>query len=370
MYTKVQVKPMNLQNSRRGPVTSATRMELAVSAAAPNPVYAALITVTFNAKGVATSGSLTGIYRLDPKTQTWTAMTPPLPTTTDGGVTNPLFPGMQGYLHFAMAADPNDPNVVFVSCDRQPMTSGNAEGLNDFTGRTFRGVFSTSGSRFYFADGTALDGTGADGTGANGTSPHADARAMVFDSNGSNANILEADDGGIYRLTSPDNAATRAWSSLNGNLADTELYSVAYDSLNNIIIGGAQDVGFSFQNTAGFPTWDTVKVGGINWEGDGQIAAVDTTSAPGFALRYGSASSLFDFGYVTYDNTNSVITNPITSTNPIDQTQTTVQPFQLSTLLVGGLPPKRTATGAFLGNGDAICSVENLGCESQNRASA
>ena len=51
-----------------------------------------------------------------------------------------------------------------------------------------------------------------------GSSPHADSREMVFDANG---NLVEGDDGGIYRRTSPGSSAGD-WFSINGNLQVTE----------------------------------------------------------------------------------------------------------------------------------------------------
>src|SRR5258706_2059535 len=66
---------------------------------------------------------------------------------------------------------------------------------------------------------------------------------MILEPNG---NILETDDGGIYRLSTPI-LNTRRWASLNGNLRITEIHSVAYDPLNNVIFSGNQDNGVSMQ---------------------------------------------------------------------------------------------------------------------------
>ena len=44
--------------------------------------------------------------------------------------------------------------------------------------------------------------------GAQRTSPHADSRDMEFDANG---NLLQANDGGIFRLVSPNSAGNRIW---------------------------------------------------------------------------------------------------------------------------------------------------------------
>src|SRR4029077_2149610 len=78
------------------------------------------------------------------------------------------------------------------------------------------------------------------GPAAKNTSPHADSRNMAFDSSG---NILEADDGGIYRLDNTATPANRVWTSLNNNLRNTEFVAMAYDRTTNEVIGGAQDNG-------------------------------------------------------------------------------------------------------------------------------
>src|SRR5262249_43786155 len=59
------------------------------------------------------------------------------------------------------------------------------------------------------------------GAGANHTSPHADSRYMTFASYGFSNDILEADDGGIYRLHTYDQAA-RNWTSDFADLAITQ----------------------------------------------------------------------------------------------------------------------------------------------------
>ena len=103
----------------------------------------------------------------------------------------------------------------------------------------------------------------------NYTAPHDDPRTLVFDSNN---NLLEGDDGGIYRLVNPDagNAHVASISALNGTLQATEFYSVSYDSLNGTVFGGAQDNGSSqqaSQNASG----ELARIDG----GDGGVTAVD-----------------------------------------------------------------------------------------------
>jgi hypothetical protein len=130
---------------------------------------------------------------------------------------------------------------------------------------------------------SALDGPSANGAGANGTSTHSDSRNMVFDSKGPNAKLLEVDDGGIYSLNTPGDAATRRWSPLDGNLSINEASFVAYDSVNHVVYGGAQDNGTPLQ-TAPDATGGFTDVTG----GDGLQSAVDNTSMPGFSIHYTS----------------------------------------------------------------------------------
>src|SRR5205814_969418 len=135
-----------------------------------------------------------------------------------------LFPGGQGSLHGAILASPTDPTVVYISGDRQNSPFPNANGCNNFSGNVFRGV--QGGGPVTFANIVC--------NGANGTSPHADSRRMAIDSNG---NLLNANDGGIYRLSSP-NTGARTWVSILGSsgstLRPTEFDSVSYDPLTNI----------------------------------------------------------------------------------------------------------------------------------------
>ena len=72
--------------------------------------------------------------------------------------------------------------------------------------------------------------------------------------------ILEADDGGLYRLLNPGQP-DQSWQSLNAGLSLTEFYSVAYDTVNNRIIGGTQDIGVAVQPTSGSAAWSTVRQG-------------------------------------------------------------------------------------------------------------
>jgi hypothetical protein len=120
---------------------------------------------------------------------------------------------------------------------------------------------------------------GMNGSAANNTGPHVDGWSMSFDSHG---NLLQTNDGGIYRLINPDDPATRTWQSVNGDISPTQFYSVAYDPLNNMLIGGTQDNGVVGQLSGGTAQmWGTEEdLGGV------------LTSGP-TAASWGSSQNLF-----------------------------------------------------------------------------
>jgi hypothetical protein len=164
--------------------------------------------------------------------------------------------GGQGAIHFSILADPANPNIVYVGGDRQPRSDGdtggfpNSIGAFDFSGRLFRGdALQPGGSQWVHL--THRNDLGAPGGGtANNSSPHADSREMTFDANG---NIIEVDDGGIYRRTNPQ-SNTGVWVSIIGNLQATEGHDVDYDPITNTVISGNQDPGTTEQTAEGSTT--------------------------------------------------------------------------------------------------------------------
>jgi hypothetical protein len=149
---------------------------------------------------------------------------------------------------FQLVADPTNAGVVYL--DGQGGTG------------IFRYDPAGQGSWVQIDDTGTLDGTGA----------HDDSRDLKF--LGTTA-LLESDDGGIYALPNPTDAAHNDWQSFNGNLRTAEFTSVAYDSTNHVLFGGAQDNGSSEQAAPGGTTWTQVA------GGDGQFQQVDTTSLGG-----------------------------------------------------------------------------------------
>ncbi|MEI7837018.1 MAG: hypothetical protein WCK05_11510, partial [Planctomycetota bacterium] len=280
-------------------VAGASRIELSVSAAAGNPVYAAVLT----------GNVLSNVFRSTDQGANWTAL----------GAAPAIHPGSQGSVHFSILADNSDANVVYVGGDR-----ANA---SPFVGNLFRGDASGGGSW--------TDITNAGGI---GTAPHADSRDMEFDANG---NIVEADDGGVYRFTNPTAAGT--WSSVIGNLQATQLYGAAYDHLNNRIFGGTQDTGTTAQTVLGNTTWAEYN------QGDGGTANVGYYSSGGndFSVHYTMGNNFGTFQRRVYDSGNSLDSGPtqLTLTN-LNATDTafagfSVFPYEVSRfdaarLVIGG----------------------------------
>jgi hypothetical protein len=227
-----------------------------------NAIYAAIL-----------SGGLQGVFRSDNFGASWTAL---------GVPPEPVFPGTQTIFHGAVASDPQDPNVVFIS--------------GDFGGCGFGNNWRGDASLLPASPWTSLDCEGV-----SGTSPHADSRAMVFDANG---NLLQANDGGLYRLVDPNNRFNqRRWLSVNGDIRPTEFFSVAYDPLSEIVFGGTQDNGTPIQSAPN--EFSSVQLLG----GDGGKVAVDAdqTSHPGTSLRYTSFQGFGFFNRTTWNATNAMI---------------------------------------------------------------
>ncbi|GAA1056851.1 hypothetical protein GCM10017608_11330 [Agromyces luteolus] len=231
--------------------------------------------------GVVNNNQLAGLWRSTDQGANWTQMD--TPSTNEGGVIVGLQPrpkpGGQGGIHFSMAADPTDPQLVYLGGDRQPLDAGpnagsfpNSIGADDFSGRLFRCDSGNAAG----AQCTPLTHVGT----SDDSAPHADSREIVFDANG---DILEGDDGGVYRQTDPS-TTNGEWQSLNGNLQISEHHSCAYDNVGDLILCGDQDTGAPEQSSSGSTSWETLSAG------DGGFVAVDDSGAA--SVRYSSSNSL------------------------------------------------------------------------------
>ena len=233
---------------------------------------------------------------------------------TGGGTVAKIFfthPGLQSDIHLSLAADPVNPNLVYIGGDRQEIlrTFPNQTGAVSFTSNLFRGdrsLLPGQGSYLQSPQWTEITGTGA----ANNGSPHADSRALAFDAQGS---LVEGDDGGVYKRFNPT-SSTGSWVSLIGNMGLGQFVGVSYDVLNNVVFGGEQDTSVVQQlpskDPAGSRDWETaVQSAGssFRFSGDGGPTAVDNVSVPGSTIRM-QMIAIRGFFRETY-NANGALTN-------------------------------------------------------------
>ena len=266
-------------------IVAGRKVELAVGRS--NNIFAAI---------VGSTGRLADVAYSSNSGDTWSLLGVPTTVERNGAIFG-AHAGGQGNLHLSIAADPIDADIVYIGGDRQP-TFGegqagdpgfpNSLGARDFSGRLFRGDASLPLAMRW----AALTHSGTN----NNSSPHADSRDMAFDAAG---NLLESDDGGVYKRTSPANAAGR-WLSVNGSLQITEYHGIAYDSVADRVIGGAQDTGTTEQISLANRVFNSVSTG------DGGVPAVEDRSSAVLSTRYSSFQRLLAFRRRTFNAANVV----------------------------------------------------------------
>jgi hypothetical protein len=244
---------------------------------------------------------LAGLFRSGDGGAHWTALD--LPHTNEHGTLFGINPGGQGTLHFSIQADPTDVNVVYVGGDRQPAANEggaavppfpNSLGATEYTGRLFRIDSSRSaGNQFAHLTNSNKLGPAGGGT-AHNSSPHADSRGLAVDAGG---NLLEVDDGGIFRRTSP-RTNTGDWFAVSGILQVTEFHDIAYDGNARIIFGGTQDEGTPMQPATGALTWNDFT------NGDGGDVETHPSATAGISIRYASSDGLSGFILATFNAAN------------------------------------------------------------------
>lgn len=245
---------------------------------------------------IVDAGRLADVFRSSDGQTAWASLGVPI-TVEDGDVEFGIHPGAQGGLHLSIAADPVNSDIVYLGGDRQPFFSEgsggatffpNSLGANDFSGRLFRADASLPPETRW----APITHVGA----ANNSAPHADSRDMLFDALG---NLIESDDGGIYKRETPQ-LATGGWTSLNGSLQTTEYHGIAWDSVSNRVIGGAQDTGTTEQIDAGSAIFNSVSTA------DGGDPAVEDRSSATESTRYSSSQFLGGFRRRTVNTANVV----------------------------------------------------------------
>jgi Big-like domain-containing protein len=278
----------------------------------------------------------------------WIAMDLPRTPEANGEIEG-LHPGGQGGTHLSIAVDRNDPNTVYVAGDRQddsglPFPNNpNFLGARDYSGRLFRGdttVLPTgavpSPQWKHLTHLNSIQQIPGGGT-ASGSAPHADSREMAIAANG---DLIEVNDGGIYRRTSPQNN-TGDWFSINGDIQTTEFHDVAYDNNSNaIILGGAQDTGTPQQITRGSTTWTSV------FTADGGDVAVDniTLAASNQSIRYSSAQGLGAFRREIYGAANNLISRTFITPTVVGGGPP-LQPSFVTPVELNAIDPRRLILG-------------------------
>lgn len=321
-WTRVSNAEMNTQLQFAGNV------EIAVGA--DNNLFVAIVN----------NGRLSSVFQSGDGGTNWTKMD--LPMTADGGI----HPGAQGNLHLSIAADPNDPNIVYIGGDRQAGTGfwPNAIGARDWTGNLFRGDASQP-TGHQFRPITHVNT-------ASNSAPHADSRDMKLAANGV---LIEVDDGGVYRRTEPrtDNGD---WFSMNGDIQTTEFHSVAWDANANIVIGGTQDTGTPENRLPESLTWQSVSTG------DGGDVAVDDTGTPGISVRYSSFQMLGRLRRRTYDSNNMIQSEVLPQLILLGSSEA-IEPYFTTPIKVNNVAPSRLIIGASnsvyesLDQGDTVNEV-------------
>ncbi len=191
----------------------------------------------------------------------WRDLSPNMPTT--GGLFDKY--QTQGSYDVVVKVKPGDSNTVFLGGTNLYRSTS---GFKDNTHTKFIGGYK-EGATLPVVDMY--------------TNHHPDQHEVLFFP--SNANkMLSSNDGGIF-LTDDNTAATVSWTSLNNGYLSTMFYSCAIDhaTTSDIIIGGAQDNGSWYTNSANLTTpWVTPR------GGDGSYCAIaDNQAAYYFSIQNG-----------------------------------------------------------------------------------
>jgi hypothetical protein len=315
-------------------IGAASRIEISVGTS--NNVFVAIVG----------GGRLSGLFRSGDGGGTWTSLD--LPTTTESGVAVGIHPGAQGGTHLSIVADRTNSNIVYIGGDRQPFlnefTTGtcpcfpNSIGANDYSGRLFR-VNATLAAGSQATHITHTNTTGA-------SSPHADSRDMAIDASG---NLLESDDGGVYRRTTPL-LNTGDWFSANGDIKVNEQHDAAWDSNSKVSLGGAQDNGIPLQQLPGNTRWQQLSTG------DGGDVGIDDRGTPLTSLRYSSYQNFAGFVRRTYNTTNTLTAFAVPALTVVAPGNNLVPQF-VTPLAVNAITPTRL----IIGGGNSVYETTDQG---------
>ncbi|MBT3295302.1 MAG: DUF11 domain-containing protein [Verrucomicrobia bacterium] len=264
-------------------------------------------------------------------------------------------PGGQGGIHFSIVAHPTDANAIFVGGDRQDAPFANFIGAANYSGSLWRGdttvgrgMVCPSPQWQHLTHSDSVAAIPGGGT-ASTSSPHADSREMVFDANG---DIIEGDDGGIYRRTSPLNNSGD-WVSVIGDLRCSEQHDIAYDTVSDIIFSGNQDTGTTFQKAPGSIAWESA----LTADG-GDVAVSPHPSNPVQSVRYSSFQNLGAFSRGVFNAAGGLVsggTPTLTVTSGV-----TLVPQFVTPLAVNRVDPSRIMIGGANSPYESFDQCDNL----------
>ena len=298
---------------------------------------------------ICTAGELASLDRSTTAatgTPTWASLD--LPTTTEQGTQYGIHPGGQCAIHLSLVADPSNNDVVYIGGDRQPSNDENGSpvaqfpnsiGASTFGGRLFKVDASQAGGSQATPITncmTALAGCGGSARTANDTAPHADSREMVFDANG---DLIQVDDGGIYKHTSPS-GTNGDWFSIIGDLGVFEQHDMTYDPVSNIFISGNQDNGTTAQPVTSSSVWNSI------FGGDGGDVAIGVNDpVAGQSTRYVSAQRLLGASRLVYDSSNVLQSFAPLGLNP--GIQDPIVPQFVTPIAINAVNPAAMLIGGF-----------------------
>lgn len=303
-----------------------------------NNVYAAIVN----------NFVLAAFFRSGDGGATWTQMD--LPVTIEDGTPQGINPGGQGDFHLSLVADPDHANIVYIGGDRQPARNEaddnatraifpNSIGSTGFWGRLFRGDASKpSGSQWVHLTHSNVLGAPGGGT-ASGSAPHVDSRELAFDAAG---NLIEGDDGGVYKRTLP-RSNTGDWFSLNGDIQITEVHDAEFDHNTETLFAGTQDNDAIVQLVPGSKyDWTLLLYG------DGGDVNVDDMSTPDRSVRYTSVNFLRNFNRSTWDPDGNLLAVRFLPLTPLDGAPAIQRQFYTPVRISKG-DPDRLVIGAANG---------------------
>jgi hypothetical protein len=133
---------------------------------------------------------------------------------------------------------------------------------------------------------------------------------MVFDAAG---NIVEVDDGGVYRRSNPQ-SNTGDWFSLNGNIQVTEAHDAAWDPVSNVAITGNQDTGTTYQPSEGASQWVSISTA------DGGDVSIDrlALATSNQSVRYSSFQNLGSFRRTVWNTQGAIVSTNFPALTPIN----------------------------------------------------